>query len=310
MANTIAQKPKFSVAIQTSAIQRLISDTLVDKKTREHFISAIMSAVAVNPKLQECDPLSIISGGLLFASLGLTPSPQLGQAYLVPFKDNKNNRVVAQPIIGYRGLLNLAIRSGQYKRINVTPIKRGELVKYDPMDERLEVKIIEDDLKREATETIGYAGGFELINGFRKAIYWSREKMEAHADRYSKAFSLSAAKNLEKGLIPEKDKWKFSSYWYVNFDDMANKTILRQLISKWGVMSIDMQLGLQVDDNPPPDYSGILTDAPAELPPTPEVPELPEGYVVDESTGELVEIMPPQGEDAPAIPASVSMDEL
>jgi recombination protein RecT len=304
MANTQLQKPKFSVAIKTDAFQRLINDTLVDKKTREQFISAIMSAVANNPKLQECDPLSIISGGLLFASLGLSPSPQLGQAYLAPFKDNKNNRIVATPIIGYRGLLNLAIRSGQYRRITVMPIKRGELIKYDPLREHIEVRMIEDDLQREATEAIGYYGEFELVNGFRKALYWSREKMEAHADRYSKAYSLAADKKMKDGLIPEKDRWKYSSFWYTNFSAMACKTILRQLISKWGVMSIDMQTALHADEMIPTtggEYIGAPGAQDYE-----QLSSIPEGYIVDESTGELVEKMPPVQDNPDAIPAQNS----
>jgi recombination protein RecT len=90
-------------------------------------------------------------------------------------------------------------------------------------------------------ETIGYLGYFELLNGYRKQIYMSKQEMEKHADTYSKAFSLAEYEKLKKGLIPEKDMWKYSSYWYKDFDGMAFKTILRRLISKYGVMSIDMQ---------------------------------------------------------------------
>lgn len=82
---------------------------------------------------------------------------------------------------------------------------------------------------------------FEYVNGFRKAIYWSKQKMEAHADKFSKAFNLDAYRKLQAGKIPEKDLWKYSSFWYKDFDSMAFKTLLRQLISKWGVMSIEMQ---------------------------------------------------------------------
>jgi recombination protein RecT len=88
---------------------------------------------------------------------------------------------------------------------------------------------------------------FELVNGFRKTMYWSREKMIAHADRYSMAFSASAYKKILDGKIPQGDMWKYSSFWYKDFDGMAYKTMLRQLISKWGVMSIDLQAALDKD---------------------------------------------------------------
>ena len=139
----------------------------------------------------------------------------------MPFEDRKANRKVATFILGYKGYIQLAIRSGQYKRLNVLAIKRGELVRYNPLYEEIEVNLISDELVREAAETIGYYAMFEYNNGFKKALYWSRQKMEQHALRYSKGY---AAK---KGY----------TFWEKDFDGMAYKTMLRQLISKWGIMS-------------------------------------------------------------------------
>lgn len=245
------QQPKFSVAITTKGYQSLINNTLGDPDRAKRFVAAITSAVAVNPQLQTCEAGSILSGGLLGESLNLSPSPQLGQYYLVPFKqkakyDRQGNMIApecykAQFVLGYKGYIQLAIRSGYYQKLNVIEIKEGELVHFDPLNEEIECRLIEDFEKREQAETTGYYAMFEYVNGFRKAIYWSKEKMMTHADSFSPAFSAQAYKRLLAGEIPEKDLWKFSSFWYKNFDDMAKKTMLRQLISRWGVMSTELQ---------------------------------------------------------------------
>lgn len=221
----------FSVAIQTGAYQRLISNTLRDQKRAARFVTAITSAVSANPALQDCDAGTILSAGLLGEGLNLSPSPQLGQYYMVPFNDTKNHRKVAQFQLGYKGYIQLAIRSGQYKKLNVLSIKQGELVRFDPLNEEIEVQLMEDETQREQAETIGYYAMFEYINGFRKAIYWSREKMESHALQYSKGY------RAKKGY----------TFWEKDFDSMACKTMLRQLISKWGIMSIEMERAVTND---------------------------------------------------------------
>lgn len=267
MSNTqLAQRPKFSVAIQSDTYKKLINNTLQDPKRAQRFIASISSAVATNPALQECDPGTILSCALLGESLELSPSPQLGQFYLVPFEDRKANRKVATFILGYKGYIQLAIRSGQYKRLNVLSIKKGELVHYDPLCEEIEVNLIKDELTREAAETIGYYAMFEYNNGFRKALYWSRQKMEQHALRYSKGY---AAK---KGY----------TFWEKDFDGMAYKTMLRQLISKWGIMSIELRQAVEADDavinqDLTPEYVSEVQD------------ELPAPPPVDEATGEVLD---------------------
>lgn len=239
--------PRFSVAIQTKGYQDMINNTLKDPKRQHRYVAAITSAVATNPALQECDAATILAGSLLGESLNFAHSPQLGQYYLVPFDDKRRGCKVAQFIMGYRGFLQLAIRSGKYKRINVLPIKQGELKHYSRLTGEIEVEEIQDDIVREATPTMGYYAMFELTDGFRKEIYWSYEKMLAHADRYSAAFSAVKYKELLDGKVPERDLWKYSSFWYKDFDAMACKTMLRQLISKWGVMSIELQQAFDAD---------------------------------------------------------------
>lgn len=231
-------KPKFSVAIQSDTYKNLINQTLGDKDKATRFIASISSAVATNNQLQECDAGTILSGALLGESLNLSPSPQLGQYYLVPFNDTKKGCKVAQFQLGYKGYIQLAIRSGQYKKLNVIAIKKGELIKYDPLNEEIEVNLIDDEDVRENTETIGYYAMFEYTNGFRKTLYWSKSKMEKHALKYSMGY------RAKKGY----------TFWEKDFDAMAYKTMLRQIISKWGIMSIDMQQAIEKD------MSAINTD--------------------------------------------------
>lgn len=233
---------------------------VIGGKDGQRFISAVVSAVQTNSGLQECTNQSILSAALLGESLKLSPSPQLGQYYMVPFNDRERGKV-AQFQLGYKGYIQLAIRSGQYKKLNVLAIKDGELIKFDPLNEEIEVRLIEDEEAREAAETIGYYAMFEYTNGFRKAIYWSKKKMLAHADKYSQAFSANGGtvktrygektkvsySDYVAGNFDPKDAWMYSSFWYKDFDGMAYKTMLRQLISKWGIMSIDMASAIDAD---------------------------------------------------------------
>ena len=248
--NTLAaQKPKFSMAIKSDMYQNLIKQTLGNPKKAERYTAAIMSAVATNPQLQKCEAKTILSGSLLAESLNLAHSPQLGHYYLVPFNNRKQGTTEAQFILGYKGYIQLAARSGNYKHINVMEIKDGELVSYNPFDEDIVLKPIQDVDEREKTPTIGYYAMFEYVNGFKKVLYWSKAQMLAHADRYSPAFNKASYEKLLNGEIPDKDLWKYSSFWYKDFDGMAKKTMLRQLISKWGVMSTEMVQAIDTDNS-------------------------------------------------------------
>lgn len=231
--NNIAKKPQTSFAsyVKSDAVLTNISKTLGSATRGKKFVASIISAVNTNKQLQECDFATIVSAGIVGDSLNLSPSPQLGHYYMVPFRDTKNNRTVATFQLGYKGYLQLAIRSGQYKKINVVAVKDGELLSYNPFTEDIEVRAITDPLEREKAPTIGYYGMFELTNGFTKSMYWSKETMEEHAQKYSKGYAA------HKGY----------TFWEKDFDGMAFKTILRQLISKWGIMSIEMQTAIETD---------------------------------------------------------------
>lgn len=223
----------FASFISRDEIKRRIAKTLGSDRG-QRFITAIVSAVNNNLQLAECNNDSIYSGALLGESLNLSPSPQLGHYYLVPFND-KNKGKVAQFQLGYKGYLQLAIRSGYYKKINVLDIKEGELIKYDPLNEEIEVNLIEDEEAREKAKTIGYYAMFEYTNGFKKTLYWSKSKMQEHAKKYSQGYRA----DLSKGTA--------YTFWSKDFDGMAFKTMLRQLISKWGIMSIEMQNAVEKD---------------------------------------------------------------
>lgn len=236
MNNQIAnrsQKVSLAVYLNQDVIKNKIN-SVIGGKDGQRFISAIVSATTNNPTLQECSNGSILSAALLGEALKLSPSPQLGQYYLVPYNDNKKGKV-AQFQLGYKGYIQLAIRSGQYKKLNVMAIKEGELVRFDPLNEEIEVNLIEDEEIRENAPTIGYYAFFEYINGFKKALYWSKAKMESHALKYS------------QGYAADKKKGTAWTFWSKDFDGMAFKTMLRQLISKWGIMSIEMQSAIDAD---------------------------------------------------------------
>lgn len=290
---TRPQRMTFSMAINSTGYQKLINSTIKDPAKAARFVTAITSAVAVNPLLQDCDPATILSGALLGESLGLSPSPQLGQYYLVPFNNTKKGCKDAQFQLGYKGYIQLALRSGYYKRLNVFSVKAGELKAWNPITEELELEMIDDDEVREKTASVGYVATFTYVNGFTKTIYWSRQKMEAHALRYSKGY---AAK---KGY----------TFWEKDFDAMAYKTMLRQLISKWGIMSIDLQTAFE-QDNVVESGDFLETEQPT-LAPVTDAPQIPDAIPVDETTGEVVaEKEAPKRSRKKAEPEAVSLNDL
>ena len=239
MANAIQtakteNKITFSAFMTSNKISNKVNSIIGDKVKGERFVSSIISAVAANPQLKECDNASILSGALLGQALNLSPSPQLGRTYLVPFKD-KNRGMVAQFVLGYKGYLELAQRSGQYKDINVIEVREGEYKGRDKSTGNPTFEFIEDDDIRNEKDVIGYMATFTLLNGFTKTLYMTKKAMESHALKYS------------QGYRADKKNGTSYTFWSKDFDGMAFKTILRQLISKWGILSIDMQRGFEGD---------------------------------------------------------------
>lgn len=228
MANAITKTNKQGITsfLSSEAVKQNIAQVIGPKEVQT-FTSSLVSAVQTNPDLQKCTHVSLLSAALLGHSLKLPQSPQLSYFYLVPFNNTKKQATEAQFQLGYRGYIQLAIRSGQYKKLIVSEIKEGELIGYDPITEELHYKAIED-ADRDKLETVGYYAKFELVNGFVKEMYWSKDKMEVHAETYSQSYKYDKSKGYK------------SSFWSKDFDAMAKKTMLRQLLSKWGIMSVEM----------------------------------------------------------------------
>lgn len=231
VSNQLTQRKVGLTAYLTQEAVRDQISKVVGGKDGQQFITSIISAVQANPQLQECSNSSILSAALLGQSLKLSPSPQLGYFYMVPFKNSKTGGSDAQFILGYKGLYLLAVNSGLFKKIKAIPIKKGELVRFDPIEEEIELNLIEDEYEREQAETIGYYAYYVLNNGFKRALYWSKGKMTAHAERYSPGFKA------HKGY----------TFWEKDFDAMAQKTMYRQLL-KLAPMSIEMQSAVSNDE--------------------------------------------------------------
>lgn len=228
---TTEKQQSFETYMRQDAVKNYVNNMLNNSKESTKFIASIISAVQNTPQLRECASSTIVSAALLGHSLNLSPSASLGQYFIVPFDDRRKGCKVAQFQLGYKGFIQLAIRSGQYKNINVISVKEGELVAYNPFNDEIELKPITNYEERKKAKTVGYYAFFELVNGFRKSIYWSKEQMLEHAKKYSAGYQA----DLKKGTS--------YTFWAKDFDSMAYKTLLRQLISKWGIMSIEMEKG-------------------------------------------------------------------
>ena len=229
-----ARPMTFSTFMSSDAVKQKVNE-MIGGKDGQSFITSIISAVSTNPNLAKCEHSTILSAAMQGASLKLSPSNQLGHYYLVPYDDNKNHRVVAQFQMGYKGYIQLAMRSGQYRDLDVMDIRDGEYKGKDKYTGKPVIEFIEDDDAREELPIVGYFAYFELLNGFRKSLYWSKAKMEKHAMQYSKGY----ASDVKKG--------NQYTFWSKDFDGMAFKTMLRQLLSKWAVMSIEMQTAMASD---------------------------------------------------------------
>ena len=284
LTNTKKQAP-FSAVISSEGYKKLINNTLRDPKRANRFVANVTSAVSANPALQKCDASTIVSAALLGESLELSPSPVLAHFYMVPYEDRKNQRTVAQFQLGYKGLIQLAIRSGQYLDIDAIDIREGECKGRNKLTGKYMFEFIEDEAVRENTPIIGYLAYFELLNGFKKQAYFSHEKMLNHADQYSKAFSRQKYEDIQTGKVPQNEMWKYSSPWYTGFTGMALKTVLRQLLSKYGILSVELQTAINSDmgaihEDGSVDYVDNSADY-AQAEPAP--------VAVDHSTGEVLD---------------------
>lgn len=198
-------------------------------KRAPQFISSIVSLVNSDKNMQQAfyeSPMTVIQASLKAASFDLPVDQNLGYAYIVPFnnfnKDSGTSKMEATFILGWKGMHQLAIRTGAYKTINVVDVREGELKSYNRLTEEIEIEFIEDEDERESKPVIGYVGYYRLVNGTEKTIYMTIKQIENHEKKFRKG------KYQGKG-------------WRDDWDAMARKTVYRRLIGKWGVMSIEYQ---------------------------------------------------------------------
>ncbi|GBR74906.1 phage recombinase RecT [Candidatus Termititenax aidoneus] len=223
--NTLAQKKQtFSEFMAGNLAKQKVAE-VIGGKDGQRFITSIVSAVSTNYTLQNCEPWSILSSAMIGEALKLSPSPQMGHYYLVPYSGK------AQFQMGYKGYIQLALRSGRYRDIDAIEIKDGEFKGLDKNTGKPVFEFISDPEQREALAVVGYLAYFETTSGFVKKIYWTRSKMEAHGKKYSKSYNSFWGKD-EDG-----------------FNGQALKTVLKQLLSRWGLLSIDMQRAIESESD-------------------------------------------------------------
>lgn len=221
---------RFNATIKNERTQDYLRQVL--GKNATSFVTSLTSIVSNNTSLQNCEPLSLMYVGIKAAALNLPLDPNLGFAYAIPYYNGKTKKTEAQFQMGYKGFVQLAIRSGQFKAINVTDVREGEYQGEDLLTGELKITIADG---REQRKVVGYAAYMRLVNGFEKSLYWSVEKVEAHAKQYSQTYSST------------KDYIRNSSKWTTDFDAMAKKTVLKMLLSKYAPLSIEMQNAIQYD---------------------------------------------------------------
>jgi len=237
LKNQLANKNEAprTVSAQSLGLKALLSTPTMKKKFEEvldkkapQFMASLLNLYNGDPSLRESEPMSIVSSAMVAASLDLPVDKNLGYAWIVPFYDSKKGYKVAQFQLGYKGYIQLALRTGQYKSINVIEVHEGELVKWNRLTEEIELNL--DGATSD--KVIGYCGYFKLVNGFEKTVYWTREQIESHRIKHNKL----------------KDKKALNGVWKSDYDAMALKTVLRNMLSKWGILSIEMQKAFTEDE--------------------------------------------------------------
>lgn len=281
--NQLAKSANQQVAPAPQSVNQLMNTMLDGEKLRgrfnellgnrsAQFVSSLVSMVNGSPELQKAfyeAPMTVIQAGLKAAAFDLPIDQNLGYAYIVPFKNNKKDaqgnwtsKYEATFILGWKGMHQLALRTGAYKTINVVDIREGELKGYNRLTEETEIEFIDDDDLRESKPIIGYLGYYRLVNGAEKTIYMTVKQIENHEKKFRKG------QYMGKG-------------WRDDFDAMARKTVYRKLIGKWGVMSIQYQSAQEGATLAQQMQEEYIDDAPKFT--------IDAEPVVDESTGEVID---------------------
>lgn len=283
--------------MNTPAVKENIEGVLGKEKALS-LISDVVSCVQGTPALAKCTNKSILNAALVAKSINLPLTPQLGYAWLVPYSSKKEINGKKQYIdeaqfqIGYKGYIQLALRSEKMKKLIATDVRKGEIQGYDPFDDHyimqglddFEKRIAKDDKGNWVVPIIGYYAKFELTNGFTKEMFMNAEDMKKFATKYSKSYRSDI------------EKHNSFSYWTNNFDDMAKKTMLRQLLGKWGLLTPELEKAYVsdmavIDDEGRPDYVDNKPDE-SEPAPNPFKEEITEEVVIDAEFEEVAKSAP------------------
>lgn len=211
--NQLTPVQRLKNALNAQSVQEQFRNALADSAPL--FVASLIDIYGSDRNLQECEPGAVIMEALKAATLRLPINKNLGFAYIVPYKNK--GKAEPQMQIGYKGLIQLAMRTGEYRYLNADVVYEGELKSYDKLTGHMDLSG-----EKKGDNVVGYFAYLELLNGFSKAVYWTKEQVIEHAKRFSKAFNSDY------------------SPWKTDFDAMALKTVLRNLITKWGVMSVEM----------------------------------------------------------------------
>jgi recombination protein RecT len=230
-------KNENQVAVKKNTVTSILSQDAIKTRFNEilgknanAFMSSIISATKSNSGLNDCEPNSVISSAVVAATLNLPIQSNLGFAHIVPYnqKDQSGNTIkVAQFQMGYKGYIQLALRTGQYININASEVYDGELVNYNRITGEIEV----DTKKKKSDKVIGYVAYFKLVNGFEKMLYLTKDQVQTHGSKYSKSYTNKYGR------------------WQQDFDSMALKTVIKLLLSKYGILSVEMQTAITVDQS-------------------------------------------------------------
>ena len=223
----------FNQTINSPSTQKYLADVLGDRKMS--FVNNLVALVANNANLQQCEPYTLMFAAMKATALSMPLDNSIGMAYIIPYNDNKKGITVAQFQIGWRGFVQLALRSGMFKSINATEIREGEMLGRNRLTGELNFKFEENDEKRAKLPIIGYVSHFKLLNGYESVFYMSKAEVEAHAKRYSQTYA------------SKKDYIRNASKWTTDFDMMALKTVTKLNISKNAPLSVELKDAMQAD---------------------------------------------------------------
>lgn len=262
-----AKQVTLKALLSSPAVKGKFETVLQDKSNG--FTTSLLNLVNGDPNLADAEPMSIVTSAMVAATLDLPIDKNLGYAYIVPFRDWKRGNVkMAQFQLGYKGYIQLAQRSGQYKALNVTEVYEGELKSWNRLTEEFEF----DPNGKSSDVIVGYVAYFRLANGFEKTTYWTKQEVEAHRIKFNKG----------------KNKETLSGVWASDYDAMAKKTVLKNILSKWGILSIEMQTAVTTDET----VQTLDTDSGEMRDVTPEYeeeePEISSTIPIDPETGEVI----------------------